>query len=156
MKKIIFSLIIAVLFLSCISTGKDVTNFSDAIGKEWKLLAVYVDSTPFGRRVVYDRNDLKKEKIGNVYTLTFSADTVSGMGAPNRYSAPYTRGDEQALEIGLIRATLMAPIVQPEKLQEHVYFGYLQSVKEWKIVSGKLELHSKTESGADVRLVFGQ
>jgi len=136
------------------NTGAPLTGFSDVTGKEWKLLEVHVDSTPFRRIVLYDRDDLKREEMPSVYTLSFSADQISGMGAPNRYTAPYRRNG-QTITIQLIRSTLMAPLVQPEKLQEHVFFGYLQNAYEWKIAGRNLEILSKTEDGSEVRLVFG-
>jgi len=97
---------------------------------------------------------MKKNKVESVYTLNFSADTVSGTGAPNKYSAPYTRGEEKSLKIDVIRSTQMAPIIQPEKLQEFDFYAYMQKIESWSIDSGKLILHSKIEDGSAVRLIF--
>jgi len=156
MKKylIVFALIAACL-IGCKSTGGSIKDFSDAMGKDLKLLTVHVDSAPFSRIVLYDRDDLKKEKIENTYTLNFSANTISGVGAPSRYSAPYTRNADQTIKIEQIRATTLAPIVQPEKLQESVFFAYMQNAYEWKVEGGKLVLLTKGEDESPVRLVFG-
>jgi len=152
MKKQILFLLVIALLMSCKSTG-NIASLKDVIGKELKLVEVQIDSKPFNRIVIYNREDLKKHKHG-VYTLTFSSDTISGTAAPNKYSAPYTSGDNNTLTISLIRTTQMAPIVQPEKLQEYDFYNYMQKVVSWSSEKGKLILHSKTESGVAVRLIF--
>jgi len=158
MKKIIIILTaLLVCFSACKSTGGSgvsVTSFADAIGKEWKLIEVYVQVDPFHKKVIYDREHLRKEKIEKTYTLTLTASSISGTAAPNTYSAPYRRGQGQAIEVQAIRSTQMAPIVQPEKLQEITFFGYMQNVYEWHIKQNKLELTSKTDADHHVRLVF--
>jgi heat shock protein HslJ len=153
MKKQILFLLVVALLMSCKSTGGSISSFKDVIGKELKLVEVQIDSTPFERIVIYDREDLKKHKH-DVYTLTFSSDMVSGTAAPNKYSAPYTAGDNNTLTISLMRSTLMAPIIQPEKLQEFDFFNYMQKVGSWSSEKGNLILHSKTDSGIAVRLIF--
>ena len=119
-------------------------------GNEWKLIDVYIGGSNTG----FSRNTLP-EDLKNFFTLSFDAETgmIGGVGAPNRYSAPYTKGDSQ-ISIMLIRSTLMASFFQPENLNEHDFFVYLQNVYEWKLVNENLELYSKTESGSEVRLVF--
>jgi heat shock protein HslJ len=154
MKKQILFLLVVALLMSCKSTGGNISSFKDVLGKELKLIEVQINSTPFERIVLYDRKDLTKNKVGNIYTVNFSSDTVSGTGAPNKYSAPYTAGDNNTLTISLIRSTLMAPIVQPEKLQETDFYNYMQKVGSWSAENGKLVLHSKTDSGIAVRLIF--
>ena len=136
------------------NSGAKVTSFAEAIGKEWKLVEVNVRIDPFHKKVIYDRDHLRKEKIEKTYTLTLTASSISGTAAPNTYSAPFRRGQGQAVEILEIRSTKMAPIVQPEKLQEITYFGYLQNVYEWHINHNKLEFTSKTDANHQVRLVF--
>lgn len=161
-KLLIVVVILAVCFVGCGSTGSsstaasavNLTSFADATGKEWKLVEVYVENSPFSKKVIYDRNDLRKEKIEKTYTLNFTLEMISGTGAPNTYSAPYTRGEGKAIEVQLIRSTMMAPITQPEKLQEFVYFGYLQKAYEWGLEGGKLVITSKSDTEAPVKLVF--
>jgi hypothetical protein len=136
------------------TTGVSSANFSDVLGKEWKLIEVSVSGTLMNRKILYDRNELRRENLDHIFTLNFTSDMLSGAGAPNRYSAPYTRGENQSLNVALIRATLIAPLIQPEKLPEHIFFGYMQNVSRWELVNGNLVLHSKTESGSDVRLIF--
>jgi heat shock protein HslJ len=153
MKRKILILLIIALIISCKSTGS-VSSFSGVTGKDWKLIEVQIDSTPFNRIVLYDRNDLKKHNVGNVYTVKFDAEIVSGTGAPNKYSAPYTQGEDDSLKIMVMRSTQMAPIVQPEKLQEYDFYVFMQNVEQWSVDNGKLVLHSKTENGITLRLIF--
>jgi hypothetical protein len=153
-KQILLFLGVIVLVMSCNSTPKNVSSFSGVMGKEWKLIEVQVDGTPFNRIVLYDRNDLKKNNVGGVYTLNFNTEKVNGTGAPNKYFAPYTLGDGNSLKIELIVSTLMAPIVQPEKLQEQTFYNYMQNVESWSVEDGKLVLKSKAENGNVVKLIF--
>jgi len=154
MKKQILFLLVVALLMGCASTGGgSISSLSGVIGKELKLVEVQVDSKPFDRIVIYDREDLKKHKH-DVYTLTFSSDTVSGTAAPNKYSAPYTMGSNNSLTINVMRSTQMAPLIQPEKLQEYDFYNYMQRVERWSVERGRLVLHSKNENGIAVRLIF--
>jgi hypothetical protein len=155
-KQIILFLLVIGVIMSCNSTPKktEVSSFSGVMGKDWKLIEVDVYGRPFERIALYDRNELKKHKAGSVYTMNFNAEMVSGTGAPNKYTAPYTLGDGNSLTIGLIKSTLMAPIVQPEKLQEQVFYNYMQKVEQWSMENGYLVLQSKADSGNIVKLIF--
>jgi len=169
MRKQIFSLVLtAILVMSCSSSpgssseenmtsgarggsgmnSDNAVSFSGIEGNEWKLIEVYID----GNDTRFSRNTLP-EDLSNFFTLNLDGEIISGVGAPNRYSAPYTIGDSQ-INISLIRSTMMASFFQPENLNEHDFFIYLQNAHEWKLVNQRLELHSKTESGSQVRLVF--
>jgi heat shock protein HslJ len=152
-KQIIFIVAVAVLIMSCVSTG-NVSSFSSVTGKDWKLLEIQIDNISFNRIVLYDRNDLRKERVESIYTVKFDAEMVSGTGAPNKYSAPYELGEGNSLKIMVMRTTLMAPLVQPEKLQEQDFYLFMQNVEEWSSDNNKLILHSKTENGTPVRLIF--
>jgi heat shock protein HslJ len=156
MSKLMVSLLIAVSIISCAgntkaggkSQGSDVVDIRD---KEWKLIEVWVD----GKTTNYNRKDLEAQKIPEFFNLKFDGENLSGVAAPNRYSAPYTV-DGKKIKAMPARATLMAAIWQPENLKEHDYFLYIQNISEWAIVGGKLELTSKTEDGRPVKLVFAQ
>ena len=153
-KQILLFLLVIGVVMSCPSTPKPVSSFSGVMGKDWKLIEVQLDGTPFNRIVLYDRNDLKKNNVGTVYTLNFNAEKISGTGAPNKYSAPYTLGDGNALTIMEMKSTLMAPIIQPEKLQEQAFYTYMRNVESWSIDNGKLVLQSKAENGNVIKLIF--
>ena len=177
MKKQFFSLVLAaVLMVSCASAKQDISpsepqgkwsgfsgtggtgmdkadantpGVSGIEGNEWKLIEVYLD----GKNTRFSRNSLPEE-LKNFFTLNFNAEHISGVGAPNRYSAPYAKDENRAISIMLIRSTMMASFFQPENLSEHDFFTYMQNAYEWKLVSETLELHSKTENGSEIRLVF--
>jgi len=155
-KQILLFLLVIAMIMSCNTTPKNVSSFSGVMGKDWKLIEVQHEGTPFNRLVLYDRNDLKKHNVGNVYTVNFSADMVSGTGAPNKYTAPYTLGDGDAITIQEMKSTLMAPLVQPEKLQEQAFYNYMKSVEKWSVDNGNLVLHSKASNGKAVKLIFVQ
>jgi len=124
--------------------------FSDVTGKEWKLVDIYLVNS----RINFDREELTQKGFTDIFTLKFEGEMVSGKGEPNRYSAPYTTGDNRNISIMPMRSTLMASILPNEKLNEYEFFLYLQNVYEWKLIDKNLELFSKTADGGDVRLVW--
>jgi heat shock protein HslJ len=144
MRKLIFSILVAVLVIGCAST-----NVADFKGKDWKLVEVWVDN----KNIDFNRKDLTNDKAGDIFTVKFTAETLAGTGASNRYSAPYTL-DGQNVSVMPIRSTMMASLWQPEKLREHDFLFYMQNLSEWTVANGKLELTSKTEDGRSVKLVF--
>jgi heat shock protein HslJ len=148
MKKALFSILIAVSIISC--AGGSSSNVGDFKGKDWKLVEVWIDS----KNINFNRKDLANDKAGDIFTLKFDAENISGTGAPNRYSAPYALSDKNSISVKPIRSTQMASLWQPEKLREYDFFIYMQNLSEWAINSGRLELTSKTENGRTVKLVF--
>ena len=146
---------IAVFAVSCLSTPQNsvldnIPDFSEAVEKEWKLIEVWVD----GRNTNFDRAVLGRQGFGEIYTLSFDTQSISGTGAPNRYSAPYTLGDNQTVKIMPVLSTMMASLFEPEGLKEHEFFVFIQNAYEWNLVNQNLELYSKTENGSEVKLVF--
>jgi len=146
MKKMFFSLIFAASIISCGGSPKAVGDFKNT---DWKLVEVLIDN----KNINFNRKDLANEKAGDIFTMKFDAENISGVGAPNRYSAPYTV-DGKNLSIMPVRATQMASIWQPEKLKEFEFFQYIQNISEWALVEGKLELSSKTADGKAVKMIF--
>jgi heat shock protein HslJ len=136
----------ALWLAACGSTPK----FSDVRDREWRLTAVRTAPED----IVFDRNLLVDEGFGDIFTLRFSADQVSGKGAPNRYFGPYEAGKDLGLSIKNVAATLMAPIREPEKLKERDFFTYLQNASRWTINQGNLELSTRGENGAEAVMVF--
>jgi heat shock protein HslJ len=145
----------AISIIGCASTGRGQSgpNFSDIVGKDWKLIEVYVDgkNTQF-RRDSFQNNNFMRD----MFTLKFSEKTVNGTGAPNMFGSQYTQGNNQTLSISPMMTTLMAPMpFQPENLTEQNFYAYLQSAQKWGLVRNNLEIYSKTEDKHDIRLVFG-
>ena len=151
MKRFLVTVIvfIALGVMNCASGPK----FSDISGKDWKLTDVRLD----GKSINFDRSVLISEGFGEIFTLNFDAERLSGVGAPNRYNAPYKltgKAKDRTISVQMVAGTLMAPIRQPEKLKEHDFFQYIQNTYKWNLVNLKLELSSKSENGAEVTLVF--
>jgi len=147
MRKQYFLLVLVVIMTTgCISAPK----FSDVTGKEWKLIEVNVND----RSILFDRKTLKNEEGVDIFTISISAENISGTGAPNRYSGRYTLSADQAISLSPERSTTMPPLKQPEKLREQDFFVYMQNVYKWNMVKKNLELYSKTEDNAEVRMVF--
>jgi heat shock protein HslJ len=130
--------------------GPEMTQ-NELAGKEWKLTEVRINGVSTG----FNRSDLSRSGYTDGFTLTFETEMLGGLGAPNRYSAPYELKSGNQITILLIRATLMAAIREPDKLREHDYFAYLQNAASWKFVNNTLELTSKTADGKMVVLIFG-
>jgi len=129
--------------------GANVQNFSDVSGRNWKLMEVRA-----GKDVIFQRSMLTPETPKDVFTLRFDSERVSGAGCPNRYFAPYTLAEKQAINIEPIAGTLMIALFEPEQLREREFFAYLENADQWNLVKGNLELRSVNDKGAAVSLVF--
>ena len=138
-------LVIAVI-IGCSSGPK----FSDVTGKEWKLIEVNAN----GRDIHFNRDTLTNEDSGDIFTFNFDAQNISVTGAPSQSSGQYTLGSNQAISLSPMSPTMTTPLRQPEKLREQDFFVYMQNVYKWNLVDTNLELYSKTEDNAEVRLVF--
>jgi heat shock protein HslJ len=127
-------------------------NFSDVTGKEWRLAEIRTEP----ENIVFDRNKLTEEGFADIFTLNFNNGQISGKGAPNRYFAPYELVSAKDVNISIkaVAGTLMAPIVEPEKLKEREFFAYLQNIRKWNIVNGNLELTTKGSDDREAVMVF--
>jgi len=138
--------IIAVPF-ACSSAPK----FSNVMDKDWKLIAVRGSPA----NITFNRAKLADEGFGDIFTLRFDKERVNGVGAPNRYFAPYTLANKQDIAIKEVAQSQMAPLREPEYLKEQEFFAYLQKATKWNLVKeGNLELYSKGEDGTEAVLVF--
>ena len=129
---------------------KSASNFSDVTGKEWKLIEVRINDSGVG----FNRDILIREGVDQFFTVNFDTDIVSGTGAPNLYSAPYTTGDNHSISIAIMRSTMMASFFQLENFTEHDFFTFMHNSHEWRLVNNNLELRSKTADGSAALLVF--
>jgi len=169
MKKNLFLFLLAGLIMSCASTGGNMTdiernsesvipnsndrtgtnNFSGVIGSEWKLTGVSVNGTD----TQFNRNALS-DAFSESFTLIFDDKMLSGRGAPNQYSAPYTLGENRSISTLIMRTTLMASLFEPENLKEYDYFRYMQYINSWQLSDGRLILSSLLDDGSEVKLIF--
>jgi heat shock protein HslJ len=152
LKKPFFVLAAAMVIFSCSGgpVGRSNPSFADVQDKDWILAEL---RTPSGT-VPMDRRKLESVNLGAAYTLRFGPERLTGTGAPNRFTGPYTSGEGQSLSIGPAAATRMMSLVQPEGLSEHEFFAYLARVTSWNLREGRLELNSSTENGGPAVLVF--
>ena len=148
--------LISILAVSCVGTSKNSENtgraaFSSVLEKECSLIKVRVgdNETPINREA------LANDNAGDLYTLKFDNDHLSGKAEPNNYSAPYTINEaEQTISIKPMRSTLMASFRQSVGLAEHDYYTYMNNAYKWEFAGNNLILHSKTADGQNVQLVF--
>jgi heat shock protein HslJ len=148
--------LIAGLALAACAGGAPVKErapaFDEVRGKDWVLVEIR-----FGSAVIrLDRRKLETEGMGDVYTLRFDEDRVSGKGAPNRYFGPYELGEGDRLSLSRVAGTLMMGLKDPEGLKESEYYDYLGRISRWGINQDRLELFSKTPDGQEAVLVFIQ
>jgi len=123
---------------------------SGVMDKELKLIDVRINNKSIG----LNRDTLAIEGFGEIFTLTFGSDRLSGVAAPNRYFAPYTLGSNQSITVSNVAGTLMAPIREPDKLKESEFLSYIENAYKWNMVKNNLELSSKGKDGGEVVLVF--
>jgi heat shock protein HslJ len=153
MAGLLASLIAVIMASSCAGGARAKDSgvvFSDVQGREWILAEV----KGAAETIRLDRQQLEASGFRGAYTLTFEADRLAGMGAPNRYFGPYTAGEGRALTIGNIASTLMMSLGEPQGLLEHDYFAYLAKVTRWDIRSNALELYTSDDSGGERILIF--
>ena len=130
--------------------------FSEAEGKEWFLAEVKSS----GGTIRMDRRKLAADNMGEVFSINFQKDRekntnrASGMGAPNRYFAPYTAGGNKALKIENVASTMMAAFKEPDGLKESEFFAYLSKVTRWDLREMRLELYTSNANGREVVLIF--
>ena len=129
--------------------GSSLKDFTGVLDKEWKLTEVYVNDV----NIQFSRAS-QPEAFKDIYVIKFDKEIVSGTGAPNLYSAPYTLGDNQAINIMIMRSTMMASFLEPVNLSEYEYFSYVQNSYEWRLINNNFELLSRKDNDT-VRLIFG-
>jgi len=166
MKKQFLTFILAALIISCASTNSEqpdssvgvplidsnnvlTVNFSEVEGKEWRLIEIHTDS----EEIQISRN-VPPGTFGDIFTISFLNGTVSGTGAPNRYSAPYTIGDDQGISVMVLLSTMMVSLFELSNLSEYEYFAHIQNSYKWGLVNNNLELYSRAENNREVKLVF--
>jgi len=140
----------AFILAACACACAGAPPFSTVMNRDWNLAEIRTEP----ENIIIERGKLKEEGFGDIFTLRFDTERVNGVGAPNRYFAPYTPADKQGITIKTVAQTQMLAIREPEKLKEHEFFVYLQNVTKWNLAKENLELYSTGEDGAEVVLVF--
>jgi len=154
MRKEILVLVLGVVFvMSCVSTERVPQDFSNAEGKEWKLLEVFID----GKNIGFNREIQDQQFSRDTFSMKLDEGTISGLGAPNRYSGRYTQTTNYYISVTPLASTQMAALFENESLREFDYFSYIQNASKLTITNegSNLELLSVTSDKKPVRLVFG-
>jgi len=140
----------AVVFFLVLAACSGAPKFTDAMNKDWNLVEARIKPS----NIIFERGKLVEEGFGDIFSLRFDTDRISGTAAPNRYFAPYALADKQGITIQTVSQTMMLPLREPEKLKEQDYFAYLQKTTRWNLTKENLELYSTGEDGAETVLVF--
>jgi heat shock protein HslJ len=127
----------------------DETTFDAVQGKVWRLAAVQTVAGDKG----FSRQTLEADGMGGFYNLSFDKERLSGVGAPNRYFAPY-KAEKESLSIDRMGSTLMASLKEPKGLNEQEYFMYMQRVSRWSLSGEQLTLYATDEESHEVILLF--
>lgn len=134
------------------SVKQEQISFDTIQEKEWGLLEV---KTASGKHNGFSRQKLVADGMEDFYTLRFDPEgLVSGKAAPNRYRSPYKQEENQRISFSTIAGTLMISFKEPEGLNEHEYYTYLERVTRWNLVQGKLELYTTDGDGLETILIF--
>jgi len=148
-----------IVFASCASGASFMgskAKVTEMQKKEWILQGIRSG----GKTVVIDRKKLEAINMGGAFTLNFDEDShgnegrVNGAGAPNRYFGTYTIDNKKGISFGEMASTKMLALVEPEELKEDEFFNYLSKASRWDIKSGKLEIYSANNAGAETVLIF--
>ena len=184
MKKIIYLFALAVIMISCGSTGNSAvsTESRQSMGADDYYASDNSSAESAGSSVISDvtpgifsdvsGKEWKLSEINLVNSIViFDRDKLIHEGFSDiftlNFSADMVSGkgepnrysapytrENQKISIMPMRSTLMASIFPNETLNEHEFFLYLQNVYEWKLTGNYLELLSKTADGNEARLVW--
>jgi heat shock protein HslJ len=150
MKKMFVWGLLAAALIGGLGSCVNAPDFGAVQDREWNLIEVHIgdDIIPL------DHSRLRNEGFGDVFTIHFGAELISGRGAPNRYSSPYALGAEQTISVQPIAATLMAPLREPAELTERDFFILVRNIHRWNLSGGNLELFTTAKDGEDAVLIF--
>jgi heat shock protein HslJ len=143
---------VAMLLSVCVASPvpQETLNFDSLLEKDWKLIEVRQEDD----NVSLDRSVMEADGLGDVFTLRFDDERISGKAFSNRYFGSYNRGTGQAITFGRIAATLIASFKELDAITEKEYFRYLEEVQSWNLLQGRLELYAVTSDNLQVILVF--
>ncbi|MDR1325748.1 MAG: META domain-containing protein [Treponema sp.] len=147
MKGVTMALLFALMSGS--AAYSDETTFDAVRGKTWRLIAVQTAAGDTG----FSRQALEADGMGGFFSLSFDKERLNGVGAPNRYVAPY-KVENDSLSIEKMASTLMASFREPKGLNEREYFAYMQQVKHWSLSGEELTLYSTDDESHPVLLFF--
>jgi len=115
-------------------------------GKNWYLYEVII-----GTNIIRINRD---DKPSLIYTIMFNAERFTGMGAYSRYFGPYSVKKDHSLFLRKVTSTRLGSKYETDTFNERKYFTFIERVNRWEIRSGKLELYSFDDDGAQVILIY--
>jgi heat shock protein HslJ len=121
-------------------------NFSEIQERVWNLAEVRNESAV----ISIDRTNGSK----SIYNIKFQTNRVIGTGADNSCFSSYTLGEDNAISIGKIVSSRMAPLFEMKNFTEREYFLCLEKADRWDLRDEKLELHTYDRNGVRVILIF--
>jgi heat shock protein HslJ len=124
----------------------DKVSFSEVQDKIWNLMEV-----KNGAAVIsIDRTNGSKA----IYNVKFQNGRLIGTGADNSCFSSYTIGEDNAISIGKIISSRVAPLFEMRNFTEREYFLCLEKTDRWDLRDGKLELHTYDKNGVRIILSF--
>jgi len=120
------------------SSNSQSQSFDAVKGRVWQLAKVRDSSGT----ITFDASKLDKTKFGDIYTLQFNDTVASGKASPNRYTAPYTLGADNAISFKQAASTLMMGLFTPDGLTEQEFFGLLVNSTRWSYDGNQFLLYN--------------
>jgi heat shock protein HslJ len=146
---LLVSLLICIPVVFSYANGSRVADnaaFSEVEDKVWNLMEVKK-----GIAVIsIDRSRASKD----IYSVKFQAGRLIGTGADNACFGSYTTYEKNAISMGNIISSRMAPLFEMRNFTEREYFMHLEKIYRWDLRGGKLELHTYDKNGDRVLLIF--
>ena len=113
-------------------------SFDGVKSRVWQLARVRDSSGT----VTFDASKLDKTKFGDIYTLQFNDTLAFGKASPNRYTGPYTLGENNAIAFKQMASTLMMGLFTPDGLTEQEFFGLLVNSTRWSYDRNQFTLYN--------------
>jgi hypothetical protein len=105
-------------------------------------------------RMELDRAAMTANNMGDIYTLQFTGEGISGKAAPNRYFTSFELRHNHDFRLRPIVGTMMAANINIGGLMENEYYWYLQRATHWEIVNNALELYAYPSQNEEVVLRY--
>jgi hypothetical protein len=127
-------------------TQPQYARYEDLLEITWQLCEIRVG---YGR-TEFDRQAMAENGIGDIYTLEFTQEGISGKAAPNRYFSAYELRHNHDFRLRPIVGTLMAANINIGGIMESEYYWYLQHTSHWEIVNNGLELYAYPSQNEEI------
>ena len=120
--------------------------YGDLLDIIWQLSEVKIS---YGK-TVFDRQEMTKNGMGDIYTLQLTEEGLNGKAAPNLYRSAYELRHNHDFRLRPIAGTLMAANINIGGMMESEYYWYLQQTIHWEIVNNGLELYAYPSQNEEI------